>query len=142
MGSILRYSIPVTEGDMTHICIIAIKDKKMGVLPYFLYLSLYNMSFCLRCYPVLVNLIHQMHAGQRSMCEVIVVDAGRSRSTNLERDAYMHEHCLAIVIIICFSINCSTIIFLPTVCFLSREKPLVKTMASMSIFHIVFRYIK
>ena len=28
------------------------------------------------------------------MCGVIVVDAGRSRSTNLGRDAYMHNLCL------------------------------------------------
>ena len=32
MGSILRFSIPVTEGGMTCICIVAIKDKKMGFL--------------------------------------------------------------------------------------------------------------
>ena len=30
-----------------------------------------------------------MHAGQRSMCGVIVVDAGRDWSTNLGRDAYI-----------------------------------------------------
>ena len=29
-----------------------------------------------------------------SMCGVIVVDAGRSQSTNLGRDAYIHDHCL------------------------------------------------
>ena len=28
------------------------------------------------------------------MCGVIVVDAGRSRSTCHERDAYIHDHCL------------------------------------------------
>ena len=28
------------------------------------------------------------------MCGVIVVDACRSRSTNLGRDAYIHDHCL------------------------------------------------
>ena len=28
------------------------------------------------------------------MCGVIVVDAGRSRSTCLGRDAYMYDHCL------------------------------------------------
>jgi len=28
------------------------------------------------------------------MCGVIVVDAGRSRSTNIGRDAYIHDHCL------------------------------------------------
>ena len=28
------------------------------------------------------------------MCGVIVVDAGRSQSTNFEHDAYIHDHCL------------------------------------------------
>src|SRR5215216_4344209 len=28
------------------------------------------------------------------MCGVVVVDAGRSWSTNLGRDAYIHDHCL------------------------------------------------
>ena len=28
------------------------------------------------------------------MCGVIVVDAGRSRSTCIGRDAYIHDHCL------------------------------------------------
>src|SRR3989337_2439564 len=47
------------------------------------------------------------------------------------------------VITMRFSINCSTVICLPTICVLSREKPLVKTMAPGSIFHhIVFRSIK
>ena len=47
---------------------------------------------------------------------------------------------LDIVITMRFSINCSTIICLPTVCFLSREKTLVKTMAPGSIFyHISFQ---
>ena len=47
---------------------------------------------------------------------------------------------LDIVITLHFSINCSTVICLPTVCFLSREKPLVKTMPPGSIFyHISFQ---
>ena len=50
---------------------------------------------------------------------------------------------LDIIIIMRSSINCSTIICLPTVCILSRQKPLVKTMAARSIFyHIIFRSIK
>ena len=50
---------------------------------------------------------------------------------------------LDIVITMRFSINCSTVICLPTVCFLARERPLVKTMAPWSIFyHIIFRSIK
>ena len=35
-----------------------------------------------------------MHAGQRSMSGVIVVDADRSQSTCHGRDAYIHDHCL------------------------------------------------
>ena len=95
MGSILRCPHPVTQqGQRGTYCIVAIKDKKMGVLPYCLDLSLYIMSSCLRCYSILLNLIHQMHAGQRSICWVIVVDAGKSRSTCHGRDAYIHDHCL------------------------------------------------
>src|SRR3989337_1760828 len=45
---------------------------------------------------------------------------------------------LDIVITLRFSINCSTVICLPTICVLSREKPLVKTMAPGSIFIILF----
>ena len=48
---------------------------------------------------------------------LIVVDAGRSRSTCLGRDAYIHDHCHESVIIICFSINCPTINCSPTVCY-------------------------
>ena len=38
-------------------CIVAIEDKKMGFISYFLSLSLYIMSSCLMCYSVLMNLI-------------------------------------------------------------------------------------
>ena len=31
---------------------------------------------------------------ERSMCGVIVVDAESFQSTNLGRDAYIHDHCL------------------------------------------------
>ena len=44
---------------------------------------------------------------------------------------------LDIVITLRFSINCSTIICLPTVCFLWREKPLVRPMAP-SLFSIIY----
>src|SRR3989337_4599071 len=53
---------------------------------------------------------------------VIVVDAGRRRSTCLGRDAYIHDHCHESVIIICFSINCPTVICLPTVCFVFERE--------------------
>ena len=65
------------------------------------------------------------------MCGVIVVDAGRSRSTNLGRDAN-NDHCLDIVIIIRSSINCPTVTCLPAVCYV--ERPLVKPMAPGSSF--------
>src|SRR3990170_7403815 len=44
---------------------------------------------------------------------------------------------LDIVITLRFSINCSTVICSPTVCFLSREKPLVKPMAP-GLFSIIY----
>ena len=49
--------IPMIEGDKTHICIVAIKDKRW-VFSYLLDLSLYIMSSCVRRYSVFVNLIH------------------------------------------------------------------------------------
>ena len=50
---------------------------------------------------------------------------------------------LDIVITMRFSINWPIVICLPIVCFPSREKPLVKTMAPGSIFyHIMFRSTK
>ena len=64
----------------------------MGFISYCMSLSLYIMSSCLMRYSVLMNLLLQLHGGQRSMCGVIVVDAGRSRSTCHGRDAYIHDH--------------------------------------------------
>jgi hypothetical protein len=63
------------------------------------------------------------------MCGVIVVDAGRSRSTNLGRDAYIHDHCLGyhhdyLLFYQLPNSNLSTHRML-----FSREKPLVKPMA-------------
>ena len=49
---------------------------------------------------------------------------------------------LDIIITMHFSINCSRVICLPTVCFLSREKPLVKTMALGSILSYYFQIYK
>ena len=72
------------------------------------------------------------------MCGVIVVDAGRSRSTWYRRDAYTHDHCLDILITMLNSVNCSTVIRSPIVKYLcSWEKPLVKPMAPGSIFIIL-----
>ena len=53
---------------------------------------------------------------------VIVVDAGRSRSTCLGRDAYIHDQCHKSVIIICFSTNCPVVICLPTVCYVFERE--------------------
>ena len=64
-----------------------------------------------------------------------------------------NDHCLDIVMIIWSSINCPTVICLPTVCYFSWEKPLVKPTAPGSSFsyiclrstfplHFLFRSIK
>ena len=79
------------KGNDTY-CIVANKDKKMGFISYWLSLSLYIMSSCLKRYSVLYEL-NTLDAGRsRSMCGVIVVDAGRSRSTFCGCDAYIHDH--------------------------------------------------
>ena len=69
------------------------------------------------------------------MCGVIVVEAGRSRSTNLGCDAYIDDHCLEYrhnYLLFCQLPNSN----LFTHCMLfSQEKPLVKTMAPGSIFY-------
>ena len=71
------------------------------------------------------------------MSGVIVVDAELFRSTCFGRDAYIHDHCLDILITMLNSINCSTVICSPSVEYLcSWEKPLVKPMAPESILII------
>ena len=57
LGSILRCPFPVTVGAARHVLYCAIEDKKMGLISYFLSLSLYIMSSCLKRYSVLLNLI-------------------------------------------------------------------------------------
>ena len=61
------------------------------------------------------------------MCGVIVVDAGRSRSTNLGRDTYIHEHCLGYHhnYLLFYQLP-NTNLFTRRMLF-SREKPLVKS---------------
>ncbi len=49
------------------------------------------------------------------MSGVIVVDAESFRSTCFGRDAYIHDHCLDILITMLNSVNCSTVICSPTV---------------------------
>ena len=85
------------------------------------------------------------------MCGVIVVDAGRSRSTNLGRDAYILIIALDVVIIIRSSINLPTISCLPTMCYFWSEAtseiydPLVYSLSyflsDLFLFAFIFRSI-
>ena len=77
-----------------------------------------------------------MHAGQRSMCGVIVVDAESFQCTWHGRDAIFMIIVLDIFMSIWSSINCPTVICSPTVCYFSREKLLVKTTAPGSLYYI------
>ena len=70
------------------------------------------------------------------MCGVIVVDAGRSRSTILGLWCLYNDHCVDIIMSIWSSINCPTVICSPTVCYFCREKLLVKPTAPGSLSHI------
>ena len=98
MGEVLSFGFNLAvldpsdrKGTDTY-CIVAIEDKKMGFISYCLSLSLYIMSSFLMRYSVLYEL-NTLDAGRsRSMWGVIVVDAGRSRSTCCGRDAYIHDH--------------------------------------------------
>ena len=63
MGEVLSFGFNLAlldpsdrRGNDTY-CIVAIEDKKMGFISYFLSLSLYIMSSCLMRYSVLMNLI-------------------------------------------------------------------------------------
>ena len=63
MGEVLSFGFNLAvldpsdrKGTETY-CIVAIEDKKMGFISYFLSLSLYTMSSCLMCYSVLMNII-------------------------------------------------------------------------------------
>ena len=72
------------------------------------------------------------------MCGVIEVDAGRSRSTCLGRDAYIHDYCLE------YRHNYFLFYQLPNSnlsthrLLFSREKPLVKPTALGSTSHHLF----
>ena len=61
------------------------------------------------------------------MCVVIVVDAGRSRCTNLGRDSYIHDHCLGYRhnYLLFYQLPNSNL-FTHRIVF-SREKPLLKS---------------
>ena len=73
------------------------------------------------------------------MCGVIVVDAELFRSTNLGRDAYIHDHCLGYRhdYLLFYQFPNSNL-FTHHMLF-SREKPLVKTMAPGSIFYHILK---
>jgi hypothetical protein len=60
---------------------------------------------------------------------IIVVDAGRSRSTCLGRDAYIHDHCLGHRHDYLLFYQLPNSNFFTHRMLFSREKPLVKTMA-------------
>ena len=76
------------------------------------------------------------------MCGVIVVDAGRRQSTNLGRDAYIHDHCLECRHNYLFFYQLPNSNLFTHRMLFSREKPLVKPTATGSIFHrIVLRSI-
>ena len=78
------------------------------------------------------------------MCGVILVDAESFRSTWHGRDAYIHDHCLDIVITMHFSINCSTVIRSPTVKFAILREATSETYGprvSFLLYCISFIYI-
>src|SRR3989337_2970840 len=76
------------------------------------------------------------------MCGVILVDAGRSWSTNLGRDAYIHDHCLGYRRNYLLFYQLPNSNWFPHRMLFSREKPLVKSTAPGVIFyHIAFRSI-
>ena len=76
------------------------------------------------------------------MCGVIVVDVVRSRSTNVGRDAYIHDHCLGYLHDYSLFYQLHNSNYFTHRMLFSQEKPLVKSTAPGSIFyHIVFRSI-
>ena len=117
-------------------CIVAIEDKKMGFISYCMSLSLYIMSSCLMRYYVL----HELNTLDACW---IAVDVWSNSSRCRQELVYLSRtwclytwSYLDILITMLNSINCSTVICLPTVILmLSWEKPLVKPMAPGSIFH-------
>ena len=113
----------------------------MGFISYCMSLSLYIMSSFLMRYSVLYEL------NTLDACW-IAVDVWSNSSRCRQELVYLSRtwclytwSCLDNLIIIRFSINCSTAICSPTVILmLSWEKPLVKPMAPRSIFyHISFQ---
>jgi hypothetical protein len=81
------------RGSKAHIYIVAIKGKTMGFNHIAWFYSVSIMSSCLKCYSVCYE-VNTIDVGRsRSIGRVIVVDAGRSRSTFHGCDAYIRDHC-------------------------------------------------
>jgi hypothetical protein len=106
-----RFNLAVSShsdrrGSEARICIVATKGKTTGFNHIAWFYSIYIMSSCLKRYSVLHEL-NTIDAGRsRSIGGVIVVDAGRSRSTCHGHNAYIHDHAMNNVITMRFSINC------------------------------------
>jgi hypothetical protein len=100
-----------------HICIFSTKEKMTGFNHISWFYSVYVMSSYFMHYSVCHELNTIDTRRSRSISGVIVVDAGRSRCTCHRRNAYIHDHTMNNVITMRFSINCPTVICLPTVCY-------------------------
>ena len=84
MGSILRCSIPVTEGDMTRICIVSIKGKMTGFIHIGWIYFLYIMSSCLRRYSV----FHELNTLDACW---IAVDGWSNSSSRSQESVYLSQ---------------------------------------------------
>ena len=73
------------------------------------------------------------------MCGVIIVDVGKSRSTNLGRDAYV-GHCLGYRHNYWSSINFPIVICLPTVCYFLRQATSEIYDPGSILYHICFPF--
>ena len=102
-------------------------------------------SYCLSLSLILLKaLLHSYELNTLDACW-IAVDVWSSSCSGRQESVYLSQtwclytwSCLDILIIMHFSINCSTVICSPTVILmLCGEKPLVKPMAPGSIFHHV-----
>jgi len=146
MGEVLSFGFNLavsfpsdSRGSKARIVLLPSRIKRWGFTSYCLSLFLYIMSSYLMRYSVLHEL-NTLDAGRsRSMCGVIVVNAGRSRSTWHGRDAYIHDHCLRYRHNFALLYQLLNSNLFTHRMFFSREKPLVKPMAPESIlYHISF----
>ena len=99
MGEVLSFGFNLavsfpsdSRGSKARIVLLPSRITRWDFLSCCMNLSLYIMSSYLIRYSVLYEL-NTLDAGRsRSMSGVIVVYAGRSRSTCCGRDAYIHDH--------------------------------------------------